>query len=149
MFHLHVSCFIFILKHETQQWWGVGVILFLVQPCSSLHKHNNNKKGNTTNAQEGEKEQQTRGREEGVLIVHLKGTKTKPDDGGVSIPCHSFLHNATQEGTHMQHKKVQRTRNQANNERTKTKTISLVGGNVLPCSSLHKHNNTKGNTDNT
>jgi hypothetical protein len=98
----HVSCFIFILKHETQQWWGVGEMFFFIPPCSSLHKHNNNNnKGNTTNAQEGEKEQQTRGGQEGVLIAHLKGTKTKPDDGGVSTLCHSFLHNTTQEGTHM------------------------------------------------
>jgi len=42
-------------EHETQQWWGPGAILFIAPPCSSLHKHNNNK-GSMTNAQEGVKE---------------------------------------------------------------------------------------------
>jgi hypothetical protein len=35
-----------------------------------------------TNAREGVKEQQARGGEEVVFIAHLKGTKTKIDDGG-------------------------------------------------------------------
>jgi len=59
----------------------VGAILLIVPPCSSLHKHNNNK-GSMTNAQEGVKEQQARGGEEVVFIAHLKGSKTKINDGG-------------------------------------------------------------------
>jgi hypothetical protein len=66
LFQFHVSCFsscyMFhfhfrmkkIHKHETQQWWELGAILFIAPPCSSLHKHNN--KGSMTNAQEGVKE---------------------------------------------------------------------------------------------
>jgi hypothetical protein len=55
-------------------------MLLDIPPCSSSHKHNNNK-GNTTNAQECVKEQQARGREEVVFIVHLKRTKMKINDG--------------------------------------------------------------------
>jgi hypothetical protein len=57
-------------------------MFFLIPLHSSLHKDNNNKKGNKTNTQEGEKEQKTRGGEEGVLATHLKGMKMKIDDGG-------------------------------------------------------------------
>jgi hypothetical protein len=56
-------------------------MFFLIPLRSSLHKHNN-KKGNMTNTQEGEKEKKTRGEEEGVLVAHLKGMKMKIDDGG-------------------------------------------------------------------
>ncbi len=65
---------------------------------------------------------------------------------GASVPCHSSLHNITmQEGTQTQQKKVWRTKNRTNNEGTKMKTISLVGGKHF---SLHKHDNKKGSTDN-
>jgi hypothetical protein len=57
-------------------------MLLTAPPRSSLHKHNNNNKGSMTNAQEGVKEQQARGGEEVVFIAHLKGMKTKIDDGG-------------------------------------------------------------------
>jgi hypothetical protein len=56
-------------------------MFFLIPLRSSLHKHNN-KKGNMTNTQEGEKEKKTKGEEEGVLVAHLKGMKMKIDDGG-------------------------------------------------------------------
>jgi hypothetical protein len=55
--------------------------MFILIPLHSSPKHNNNNKGITTNAQEGEKEHQTRGGEEGVFIAHLKGMKMKIDDG--------------------------------------------------------------------
>lgn len=115
VFYLHVLCFIFIFKNETQQWWVAGAMFLLILLRSSLHKHNNNKKGSMTNTQEGEKEQKSRGGEEGVFTTHLKGRRWRLMMVGASIPCRSFLHN--------------RTRNHANNEKTKTKTISLVGGN--------------------
>jgi len=73
----------------------VGAMFFLIPLRSSLHKDNNNKKGNMTNIQEGEKEQKTRGGEEGVLATHLKGMKMKLTMAGASIPCRSFLHNRT------------------------------------------------------
>jgi len=69
------------MKPNNGGGWGQCFSSFLfVPPCTKI---TTTRKGTRPiYTQEGEKEQKTRGGEEGVLATHLKGMKMKIDDGG-------------------------------------------------------------------